>query len=79
MTNINEKNTIENLAKKCIHDHRNPIVKVTLPSQKLFFAAKNDEEQAIIEEHQNQFVTVLSHQRVEKSLFVDLAELKQYG
>lgn len=56
---------MEELAKKCILDHRHPIVKITLPPQKLFLPATNDEKD-IIEEQQNKFSTILGYTRVEK-------------
>ncbi|CAG9763132.1 unnamed protein product [Ceutorhynchus assimilis] len=54
-------------AKKCIEDHRQPLVKLPLlPVQKLFFPAKTPDEVNRIEEHQNYFKTVLEYQKIEK-------------
>ncbi|XP_050311490.1 uncharacterized protein LOC126747050 [Anthonomus grandis grandis] len=57
---------MEDYVKKCIQDHRNPLVKVNLPAQKLFFAAKTDDEKATIELYQEHMKIALGHQRVEK-------------
>jgi len=57
---------MDDFVRKCIDDHRNPIVKVNLPAQKRFFPAKTEEEQACITAHQEHLKSILEHQRVEK-------------
>ncbi|XP_030754283.1 uncharacterized protein LOC115881064 [Sitophilus oryzae] len=54
------------LASQCIHDHRNPLVKVNLPAQKLFYSSTADEDKSFINSYQDQLKAVLSHKRVER-------------
>lgn len=52
-------------ARQCIHDHRNPVIKLN-SCLKLFFAAKTPEEEQVVNKQYIQLRRILDHKRVEK-------------
>ncbi|XP_060523244.1 uncharacterized protein LOC132700131 isoform X2 [Cylas formicarius] len=57
---------MEDLAKKCVQDHRQPLVRVNLPGTKLFYKPRNEQEKVLVKECQINFESVLRHGRVER-------------
>ncbi|KAF7265796.1 hypothetical protein GWI33_020871 [Rhynchophorus ferrugineus] len=57
---------MNNLALKCIRDHRNPVVKLSIPPHKLFFPAYSDEDRDFNNSYQEKLYQLLCHTRIEK-------------
>lgn len=51
---------------KCIHYHKNPIVKVSLPAHKFFLSCKTGDERKLVEEYIEYFRSILDQVRIDK-------------
>ncbi|XP_049817465.1 tRNA-splicing endonuclease subunit Sen54 isoform X1 [Aethina tumida] len=57
---------MEELSKKCLEHHKNPVIKIKLPGTKLFLKSEENSDIIYTNEHLNHLKHVLGHLRVER-------------